>query len=82
MVPEDPVKFRFRTVGSPPVDPRVTARPPAGSRVSELVTPFMTLDETAVAHNVAVMASWCERAGVELAPHAKTTMAPALWQLQ
>ncbi|MFD0566706.1 hypothetical protein ACFQ2M_35720 [Kitasatospora saccharophila] len=28
------------------------------------------------------MAAWCRAAGVRLAPHGKTTMAPALWQAQ
>ena len=28
------------------------------------------------------MAGWCAERGVALAPHGKTTMAPALWQRQ
>ena len=42
----------------------------------------MTLDAGAVAANLAAMASWCADRGVALAPHGKTTMAPALWLAQ
>ncbi|NYI08413.1 amino acid deaminase [Allostreptomyces psammosilenae] len=56
-----------------------TARRPP---LSELGTPLLTLDAGALAHNTAVMASWCAAAGVLLAPHGKTTMAPALWRRQ
>jgi D-serine deaminase-like pyridoxal phosphate-dependent protein len=45
-------------------------------------TPLLTLDAGALAHNIATMAAWATAAGVALAPHGKTTMAPALWQRQ
>lgn len=51
-------------------------------RLMETSTPMMTLDAGAVRHNVAEMAGWCARHTVELAPHGKTTMAPALWLAQ
>ncbi len=54
----------------------------AGLRLSDLQTPLLTLAEDALTHNVATMASWCAAHGVALAPHGKTTMAPALWQRQ
>jgi D-serine deaminase-like pyridoxal phosphate-dependent protein len=44
--------------------------------------PLLTLRASAVAHNVEAMAQWCAAAGVELAPHAKTTMAPQLFAAQ
>ena len=47
-----------------------------------LPTPLLTLDAGAVAHNVATLAAWAQTAGVDLAPHGKTTMAPALWRQQ
>ena len=40
--------------------------------------PVMTLRETALAHNTAVMQSYVDRHGLLLAPHMKTHMAPAL----
>jgi D-serine deaminase-like pyridoxal phosphate-dependent protein len=54
------------------------ARPP----LEDLGTPLLTLDAGALDHNVAAMADWAGAAGVHLAPHGKTTMAPALWQRQ
>ncbi|OZE26869.1 amino acid deaminase [Rhodococcus sp. 05-2254-5] len=51
-------------------------------RLSEFTTPVLTLDRTRIASNVDVMAQWTEKAGVLLAPHGKTTMAPQLWKQQ
>ncbi|WP_243794007.1 amino acid deaminase [Saccharopolyspora gloriosae] len=44
--------------------------------------PVLTLDEAALTHNLTTMAQWCERHGVLLAPHGKTTMASRLFQRQ
>jgi D-serine dehydratase len=45
--------------------------------------PLLTLRESALRNNLAAMAAYCARAGVELAPHGKTAMSPELaaWQL-
>src|SRR5262245_8018805 len=51
-------------------------------RLSAFSTPVMTLDESAIAENVAAMAAWCAAHGVELAPHGKTTMSPTVWDRQ
>jgi D-serine deaminase-like pyridoxal phosphate-dependent protein len=51
-------------------------------RLSGLPTPLLTVSAAAVEHNVATMAGWCAERGVALAPHGKTTMAPALWAAQ
>jgi D-serine dehydratase len=40
--------------------------------------PVMTLRDSALRHNIDGMAAYCARAGVLLAPHGKTTMAPQL----
>ncbi|MFG2248831.1 amino acid deaminase [Spirillospora sp. NPDC048823] len=45
-------------------------------------TPLLTLEAGALDHNVRVMAEWADAAGLHLAPHGKTTMAPALWRMQ
>ncbi|WP_449289677.1 amino acid deaminase [Nocardia halotolerans] len=45
-------------------------------------TPLLTLDRAALAANRALMADWTAAAGVALAPHGKTTMAPQLWRDQ
>lgn len=47
--------------------------------LDDLHTPMMTLDRSALDGNLAAMAHWCREAGVSLAPHGKTTMAPQLW---
>jgi D-serine dehydratase len=48
----------------------------------EFPLPLLVLRESAVAHNIAAMAAYCEAAGVRLAPHGKTTMAPQLMARQ
>jgi D-serine deaminase-like pyridoxal phosphate-dependent protein len=53
-----------------------------GPVLDDLGTPLLTLDRGALDHNLRTMADWCAKAGVWLAPHGKTTMAPALWQAQ
>ncbi|MFE2413786.1 alanine racemase [Kitasatospora sp. NPDC059408] len=53
-----------------------------GPTLSGLGTPLLTLDAAALDHNLRTMADWCAKAGVALAPHGKTTMAPALWKAQ
>lgn len=44
--------------------------------------PLATVDGTALRHNIETVAQLCAKAGVELAPHLKTTMAPAVLQAQ
>ena len=44
--------------------------------------PVLVLREPAVAHNISAMAAYCAAAGVRLAPHGKTTMAPQLFARQ
>ncbi len=51
-------------------------------RLSDLPTPLLTLSAPGLQHNVATLARWCTEHGVDLAPHGKTTMAPALWAKQ
>ncbi|MGV9677023.1 alanine racemase [Nocardia sp. NPDC003482] len=51
-------------------------------RLDDLQTPVLTLDRGALDGNIAVMAEWAAAAGVRLAPHGKTTMAPRLWAEQ
>lgn len=54
----------------------------AAPSIDLLGTPVMTLDLSALDHNILEMANWCATAGVSLAPHGKTTMTPALWSKQ
>jgi D-serine dehydratase len=47
-----------------------------------LPMPVMLLKQTALETNLAVMAAYCERHGVALCPHGKTTMSPQLFGRQ
>lgn len=67
--------------------PLVTRGPTTAATIAEadvhlhdgqLSFPLMTLRESALDHNISAMASYCRSAGVALAPHGKTTMAPQL----
>ena len=53
-----------------------------GWTFADLVPPVLVLRGTALEHNVRLMAEYCRRHGVSIAPHAKTTMAPQLWWKQ
>jgi D-serine deaminase-like pyridoxal phosphate-dependent protein len=53
-----------------------------GWTLADLQPPVLALRETALAHNLALMAAYAREHGVALAPHGKTTMAPALWRRQ
>lgn len=61
---------------------------PAGIRragfnaLRDLPTPFALLIQRPLRQNAEVMARYCAGKGLLLAPHGKTTMAPALWKLQ
>ena len=54
----------------------------SGPRLSDFGTPLLTMDAPALAANAAAMAQWCGERGLHLAPHGKTTMAPALFLAQ
>jgi D-serine dehydratase len=53
-----------------------------GMDVRGLLLPTLVLRESALRHNVALFARWCEESGVSHAPHGKTTMAPQLFRSQ
>ncbi|WP_248963127.1 alanine racemase [Sphaerisporangium perillae] len=53
-----------------------------GPVLADFGTPLLTLDDTAIEHNITLMARWAAEAGVTLMPHGKTTMAPELWRRQ
>ncbi|WP_067490361.1 alanine racemase [Actinomadura hibisca] len=79
---EERLDWRFKAI--PPSAHGTTAAEYAAARppLSDFGTPLLTLDAGALDHNVRVLADWTERAGVLLAPHGKTTMAPQLWRRQ
>jgi D-serine deaminase-like pyridoxal phosphate-dependent protein len=87
-------RSRVEALSDERLDWRFKALPPAAwgrtveaylasePRLSDFGTPLLTLDAGALDHNLRTMAAWCRDAGVTLAPHGKTTMAPALWLAQ
>lgn len=48
----------------------------------DFMLPVMLLKASALRHNIDEMAALCDRTGFSLAPHAKTSMAPQLVQMQ
>jgi D-serine dehydratase len=48
----------------------------------DLPLPVLTLRASALEHNIRLMQAYCDRRGVLLAPHAKTTMAPQVFRRQ
>lgn len=53
-----------------------------GIHAGALTYPFLAVDRDALESNIAAMGRFCADAGVALAPHAKTTMAPAIFRRQ
>lgn len=51
-------------------------------RLEEFWTPVTVLDARALRRNADTIQAWATAHGMELMPHGKTTMAPALWRLQ
>ncbi|MEV4193585.1 hypothetical protein AB0J65_19665, partial [Streptomyces toxytricini] len=92
------VREAVRELDRERVDHRFKGLPPdaadAGLTVGELAaqhrdlhtggftTPVLTLDGEALDHNLAALAAFCDRHGLEFAPHGKTCMAPRLFERQ
>lgn len=68
-----PARFEGLTVSD-----LVAAKPP----LAQFGTPLLVLDGPALDHNLGLMAHYCAKHGVDLAPHGKTTMAPQLFARQ
>lgn len=81
---EEPVDWRFK--GLPPSWAGRTAGQICAERPllfdPEPTGPVCVLRADALTHNLTTMAHWCREAGVEIAPHGKTHMAPQLFARQ
>ncbi|GIF39903.1 alanine racemase [Actinoplanes xinjiangensis] len=64
------------------VDPRRLAVERPGIFEGGFTWPLLVVRRDAVEANIATMAAYCRRHGFDLAPHAKTTMAPGLLAAQ
>lgn len=83
LIPDDAVvDWRHKCLGPAQVGKSVREIAATGTRISALPTPLVTLDATAVEHNIAVMNSFLNENRILLSPHGKTTMSPQLWQRQ
>jgi D-serine deaminase-like pyridoxal phosphate-dependent protein len=78
-IPDEPVDWRAKGFWAPS-----GGGPARGASIFDggFTWPLLTIRESAVRANVATMAGYCARHGVDFAPHAKTTMAPRLLDLQ
>ncbi|SDG74922.1 D-serine deaminase, pyridoxal phosphate-dependent [Sinosporangium album] len=74
--------WRFKAIPGDAAGATVAEFLAGAPTLDRLGTPLLTLDAAALTHNIDLMARWTEDAGLTLAPHGKTTMAPALWQRQ
>jgi D-serine deaminase-like pyridoxal phosphate-dependent protein len=76
----DPLTKGFPSVPEPAPLLEVASR--GWSMFEDLQPPMMVLRDSALRHNVELMAAYCRERGVDLAPHGKTTMAPQLFDRQ
>jgi D-serine deaminase-like pyridoxal phosphate-dependent protein len=80
----EPVDWRFRAFPDGRGKIRIGDVPAQGWKLfdSGFLFPVMVLKESAVEHNLRLLARFCADRGVSLAPHGKTTMAPQLFARQ
>jgi D-serine deaminase-like pyridoxal phosphate-dependent protein len=80
---DERVDWRYKSF---PAGPPTTIREVRGRGWNvlggEFLLPVMVLKDSALRHNTKLMASWCRRHDVLLAPHGKTSMAPQLLKMQ
>jgi D-serine dehydratase len=80
---DEPIDWRFKSF---PAGPATTIRDvrSRGWNVlgGDFLPPVMVLKDAALRHNSKLVAAYCKRHDVLLAPHGKTTMAPQLFKLQ
>ena len=77
---DEPLDWRDKAL-PPTADPPTLRSLPTRNwnlLAGDLLLPAMVLRDTALEHNIALLARYCEVHGVWLAPHAKTPMAPQL----
>ena len=80
---DEPVDWRYK--GFPPSDDvTIGTVGTMGWNLlrGDLPLPALVLKESALEHNIALLAQWCAERGILHAPHGKTTMAPQLFSRQ
>ncbi len=80
---DEVIDWRYKSFPpGPPVKVRSVRDKGWNALGGDFMLPVMLLRESALRHNIDEMAALCARTGFSLAPHAKTSMAPQLVQLQ
>jgi D-serine deaminase-like pyridoxal phosphate-dependent protein len=80
---QEPIDWRYKAF--PPADGITVGTVAQGGwnlLRGDLPLPALVLKESALEHNIALMAEWCREHAVLHAPHGKTTMAPQLFKRQ
>lgn len=80
---DEPIDWRFKSFPTGPAT-RIRDVRSRGWNVlgPEFLPPVMVLKDSALRHNSKLVAAYCKRHDILLAPHGKTTMAPQLLKLQ
>jgi D-serine deaminase-like pyridoxal phosphate-dependent protein len=78
-IPDEPIDWRAKGFWAPS-----GGGPVRGASIFDggFTWPLLTIRESAVRANIATMAEYSARHGMDFAPHAKTTMAPQLLEMQ
>ncbi|HEV2034258.1 MAG TPA: amino acid deaminase [Candidatus Dormibacteraeota bacterium] len=80
---DEQVDWRYKSFPAGPPTPIRAVRERGWNVLNgEFMLPVMVLKDSALRHNSDLMASYCRRHDVLLAPHGKTAMAPQLLQMQ
>lgn len=77
-IAERPLSFLDKGIPAAPPGATIGTIGTLGWKLPDLLPPVAVLRESAIEHNIETMAAYCQGHGFELAPHAKTTMAPSL----
>jgi D-serine dehydratase len=80
---DEPVDWRYKSFpAGQPIPIRAVGERGWTALGGEFMLPVMVLKDSALRHNIDLMADFCSRRGISLAPHGKTAMAPQLLQRQ
>src|SRR5881628_1781918 len=80
---DERIDWRYKSFpAGPPIPIRGVSERGWNLLDGEFMFPVMSLKASALRHNIDVMAALCERHGISLAPHGKTSMSPQLFQMQ
>ena len=80
---DEQIDWRYKSFpGGPPTSIRNVGARGWNVLSGEFMLPVMVLKDSALRHNSKLMASYCKRHDILLAPHGKTSMSPQLLKIQ